>query len=328
VGEEQFDYLLQHEHQLDLDTDAIRKLAAEQIDQAEDMLVECAAGVSGMKDWREALAMGQETPVADKLIEHWKEIIGEVAGRVRKAGIATLPSGGSLEVAPTPEFETSILPVAGYIEPPHFESEAVAYFCVTIPGADDVERLLPAHARVNAMARVIRQIYPGRHTFLLQRRRNCGERLAYLSRGNVLEAGWEAYVLGAVAGSGEFDDEPLLKLHAHHDNLLSALRVLVDLELHTGRMTEERAVNELAGKGGIGEKHAWQIVSNLAAAPASSVGPLAGRLMIEKWREKYSKALGREFKLKDFHDKLIRSSALPPGMLEKRLNAALKREKR
>jgi len=328
VGEDQFDFLLQHEHQLDLDTGEIRKLAAVRIEQAEEALAECSARIAGKQDWRETLAMDQESPEAAGLIEHWKEIIHEVAGRVRKVGIATLPSDGGLEVVPTPEFETSILPVAGYIEPPHFESEAVAYFCVTIPGMDDAERLLPAHSRVNALARAIRQVYPGRHTFLLQRRRHCGERLAYLARGNVFEAGWESYVLGAVAGSGEFDDEPLLLLHAHHDNLLTALRVLVDLELHTGQMTEERAVNELAGRGGIGEKQAWQIVSSLAAAPASSVGPLAGRLIIEKWRDKYSSALGAKFSLKNFHDKLIHSSALPPRTLEKRLSSALKREKR
>ncbi|MBW7997334.1 MAG: DUF885 domain-containing protein [Candidatus Glassbacteria bacterium] len=327
AGEDIFDFLLKHEHQLDLNTGSLRKLAEEEVDRALARLEETAAGISGSKDWRSALARDSELPAADNLLEHWRGIINEVAGRVRSAGLVTLPSGGKLEIVQTPEFETSILPVAGYIEPPHFESEAIACFCVTQPADEDRERLLPAHSRVNALATAIRQVYPGRHTFLVQRRRHCGERLAYLARGSVLEAGWESYILGATIGSGAFDDEQLLNLLNHHGRLLAALRVLIDLDIHTGGMKEERAVNELAGRAAISEKQAWQVVSALAAAPASSVGALAGRLMIEKWCGKFRKALGKEFSLKDFHDRLIRASGLPPKSAEKKLSAALGREK-
>ncbi len=327
VGEDLFNYLLAVHYQLDLDKDELRETVKLELEQAEEALEQTAAGLCGSKDWRAALGQDAPLPDVENLPAYWRGIIDEVAGRLRSAALVTLPAGGSLEVVATPEFETTMIPVAGYIEPPHFESGAVANFCVTRPSDDDLVRLLPAHSRVNALATVIRQVYPGRHTFLQQRRRYCPQRLAYLARGGVIEAGWESYVLGAVAESGVFDDEPLLKLHARHDRLLTACRVLVDMDLHTGGMTEERAVNELAERTGIGEKQSWQIVSALAAAPASSVGALAGRLMIERWRERFSAELGDKFSLKEFHDRLIRVSGLPPAMAEKRLSAALKREK-
>ncbi len=326
LGEELFEYLLASHYQLGIGTEELRETAKLEIEQAEQALEETAAGLTGSKDWRSALNEDSRLPEVDNLLAWWRGIIDEVASRVRSAGLVSLPAGDSLDVVYTPEFETSILPVAGYIEPPHFENGASALFCVTRPDNDDLARLLPAHSRVNALATVIRQLYPGRHTFLRQRKRHCPERLAYLARGGVIESGWESYVLAAVAGSGAFDDEPLLKLHAGQDRLLSACRVLVDLDLHTGRMTEEHAVNELAQRAGIGEKQAWQVVSALAAAPASSVGALTGRLMIERWRGSFSDGLGEKFSLKKFHDRLIRVSGLMPEMAEKRLNAALKRE--
>jgi uncharacterized protein (DUF885 family) len=327
VGEDLFDYLLDSHYQLGIGTDELLETVKLEMEQAERALEETAVSLGGSKDWRAALKEDNQLPEVDNLLAYWRGIIDEVASRVRSAGLVTLPADGSLEVVYTPEFETTILPVAGYIEPPHFENGAAATFCVTRPDNDDLVRLLPAHSRVNALATVIRQLYPGRHTFLQQRKRYCPERLAYLARGGMIESGWDSYVLEAVAGSGAFDDEPLLKLHARHDRLLSACRVLVDLDIHMGRMTEERAVNELAEHAGIGEKQSWQEVSALAAAPSSSVGAFAGRLMVERWRNRFSSELGEKFSLKKFNDRLIRVSGLPPEMAEKRLNAALKREK-
>lgn len=327
VGEDLFDYLLCNQYQLGIDSNQLRETVKLEIEQAEAELEKTAAGLGGLKDWRTALSQDSQLPDADNLLDYWRGIIAEVAGRVRSAGLVTLPAGGNLEVEYTPEFETTMLPVAGYMEPPHFESGAAASFYVTRLGDENLARLLPAHSRVNALATVIRQLYPGRHTFLQQQKKHCPERLTYLARGGVIESGWEAYVLAAVVGCGVFDDEPLLRLHASHDRLLTACRVMVDQDIHTGRITEERAVTELAERAGINEKQSWKIVSSLAAAPASSVGALAGRMMIERWRGRFSEELGKKFSLKKFHDRLIRISGLPPDMAEKRLSAALKREK-
>ena len=327
AGEDLFDFILSLDYQLGMDTHKLRKTVEQEIETAGEMLEETSARISGSKDWRAALDQDGQLPDPARLLEYWRGIIDEVAWRVRSVGLITLPADESLQVVATPEFEATILPVAGYIEPPHFEEETVAQFCVTVPAGNDPARLLPAHSRVNALATAIRQVYPGRHTFLQQRKRHCASRLAYLARGGMIEAGWEAYVLGAVADSGAFDDEPLLALHARHDRLLTACRVMVDLEMHTGRMNEERAVNELSERAGINEKQSWQIVSALAAAPASSVGALAGRMLIERWRGRFKDELGEQFSLKKFHDRLIRVSGLPPKMAEKRLSAALKRER-
>ncbi|HLA41765.1 MAG TPA: DUF885 family protein, partial [Candidatus Glassbacteria bacterium] len=238
----------------------------------------------------------------------------------RDAELVTLPASDNLEVYETPLFERAVIQTAGYIEAPIFEEGSCAYFCVTPPDKAAGQEEVPARlfSRREAILMVLRELYPGRHTLLLHRRKNCDGKLAYLARGNVVEQGWRSYAVNLAAEEGLFDD-PAIMVHAWHDRLVSAWRVLVDLDLHTGVLDESQAVTRLAAGTALTEKAAWGQVAALAANPASSIASLAGWIQIEDWRSKYRKKKGRAYSVKKFHDHLLRLSVLPPAEIEKRL---------
>ncbi|MFH1069472.1 MAG: DUF885 family protein, partial [Candidatus Glassbacteria bacterium] len=235
----------------------------------------------------------------------------------------TLPAEDDLTVCETPPFERMVIQTAGYIEAPWFEEGGKAYFCVTGPdsSASDKDIAGKSFSHLQAVLTVLRELYPGRHTLLLHRRKNFDNRLSYLARGNVVEQGWPGYMLNLAAERGLFD-EPALRLHVWHHRLVSAWRILVDLDLHTGQLDETGAVNRLAAGTAVAEKTAWSQVSAMAATPGASVAALAGRITIDSWRSRYRKKAGRAYSDKKFHDRLLRLSVLPPAQIGKRLALA------
>ncbi|OGF99815.1 MAG: hypothetical protein A3F83_00550 [Candidatus Glassbacteria bacterium RIFCSPLOWO2_12_FULL_58_11] len=330
VGGELFEYLLSREHNLDLDTAELRRIALEELEKAEAELESRGKRAAGSGSWRDKLDLEESAiPVGD-LLAHWQGVVDEVRQAVRKADLLSLPSGGKLELVETPPFERLTIPLAGYIEAPLFEENSRAFFCITPPRAvapgSENGTGLARHSRFKALVTVLRDLYPGRHT-LLQRRRRAGIRLAYLAQGNVLEEGWCNYVL-SMAAEHDLFEEPRLSLFALRDRLLAAWRVRIDLDLHTEGFKESEAVSRLAAGAGIDEQQAWNQVQRLAAAPTSSVGALIGRLKIESWRESCCVRAKKPLSLKKFHDSLLHLSGLPLETVEKRLLKAASATKR
>ncbi|HUU28422.1 MAG TPA: DUF885 family protein [archaeon] len=326
VGAEVFEYLTSREHRLATDADTLRRLALEEIKLAEEELARLASKMEGRPGWQKSLAaLDTEKPEGD-LVAHWTRIIAEVKLAVQKADLLTLPAGDRLVIMPTPAFERFTIPVAGYIEAPPFEEKSRAFFCVTPlagdPEARETEASLSLHSRPKALLTVIRELYPGRHTLLTRRKRK-RPRLAYLSRGNILEEGWCHYVMGLAVEQGWFEDKRL-ELLVLHGRLAAAWRVLVDLDLHNKGLSESRAVSLLANGVGITQRQAWLQVRNLALYPTSSLGAMIGRVRILDLRETYRQAAGKNFSLKKFHDTLLRLSTQPLDRLERRLLRAIK----
>lgn len=330
IGEDLFDFLLKREHQLSLDESDLRKIALEEAESAENKLEEQAAVLGGSGTWRDKISVPDKPEPVRDLVSYWKKIVDEVKQAVKGAGLVTLPKEGELVVTQTPPFEKLIIPTAGYIQAPLFEEGSKAFFCVTIPakgsGEEKMEAAPEMHSRLKALVTVVRDLYPGRHT-LLERRKKGGNRLAYLARGNLLEEGWCSYVLGLVTDQELFDD-PKLRLHASHDRLLAASRVLIDIDLHTRGLNESQAVSRLIATTGITQRQAWFQVHSLASSPTSSVGAMVGRIKIESWRELCRKKGGKTFSLKRFHDSLLRLSAFPFNKVEKRLLRAFNKRRK
>ncbi len=329
AGAELFEYLLLHEHCLDLDADGLRELASQESERATAEL-EALGGTGDSPGWRERVARLESPGPTGDLLAHWKQVILEIRRGLRRSALVTLPPAQGLVLIRTPRFERAAIPVADYIPSPPFEEGSKAFFCITpLPdGAGEEERmlLLGQHSLPRARFTVLRELFPGRHT-LLARRNGHGARLSYLSRGSVLEEGWCAYVSLLAVEQGLIDD-PELHLLALHSRLVEARRVIADLDLHAAGRDEHRVTAELAQGTGIPELQARLAVRRLSAAPACSVGALVGRLRITELREKCRLVAGKEFSLKRFHDSLLRLSALPLDQLERRLLRSMQQRRK
>jgi uncharacterized protein (DUF885 family) len=93
-------------------------------------------------------------------------------------------------------------------------------------------------------------------------------------------------------------------------------RIGVDVNLHTGRWTFEQAVNYFMEAGGLDREAAEGEAAGAAASPTQKITYITGKWQIMRLLGKYRDQKGKEFRLGQFHDDLIRNGSLPLSIVE------------
>src|SRR5437588_4979640 len=95
-----------------------------------------------------------------------------------------------------------------------------------------------------------------------------------------------------------------------------AARIGVDVNLHTGRWTFEQAVKYFMEAGGLDREAAEGEAAGAAASPTQKITYITGKWQIMRLLGKYREKAGRDFRLGQFHDDLIKSGSLPLSIIE------------
>jgi len=90
-----------------------------------------------------------------------------------------------------------------------------------------------------------------------------------------------------------------------------AARVGVDVNLNTGRWTFDQAVQYFMDAGGLDREAATGEAAGAASDPTQKMTYITGKFEIMRLLGKYRSRAGKEFKLKQFHDDLLRNGSLP-----------------
>jgi uncharacterized protein (DUF885 family) len=95
-----------------------------------------------------------------------------------------------------------------------------------------------------------------------------------------------------------------------------AARIGVDVNLHTGRWTFEEAVKYFMEAGGLDREAAEGEAAGAAASPSQKITYITGKWQIMRLLGKYRDAKGKDFRLGQFHDELIKNGSLPLSIVE------------
>ncbi|HEX7531092.1 MAG TPA: DUF885 domain-containing protein [Pyrinomonadaceae bacterium] len=95
-----------------------------------------------------------------------------------------------------------------------------------------------------------------------------------------------------------------------------AARIGVDVNLHTGRWTFEQAVNYFMEAGGLDREAAEGEAAGAAASPTQKITYITGKWQIMRLLGKYRDRAGKDFRLGQFHDDLIKNGSLPLSIVE------------
>jgi uncharacterized protein (DUF885 family) len=95
-----------------------------------------------------------------------------------------------------------------------------------------------------------------------------------------------------------------------------AARIGVDVNLHSGRWTFEQAVKYFMEAGGLDREAAEGEAAGAAAAPTQKIYYITGKWQIMRLLGKYRDHKGKDFRLGQFHDDLIRNGSLPLSVIE------------
>ena len=123
--------------------------------------------------------------------------------------------------------------------------------------------------------------------------------------------GWGLYAEALALESGWYDNDLPSKLGALEAQLFRARRLVVDTGLHTKGWTRQQAIDY-----GISVSETERYV----AAPGQACAYMIGQLKILEVREKARRELGDKFALKEFHNVVLRTGAVPLEVLEEAVN--------
>ncbi len=138
--------------------------------------------------------------------------------------------------------------------------------------------------------------------------------------------GWAHYCETLGPEFGLYTD-PYQKMGYLSDQMLRAVRLVVDTGLHTGKMKREEAIAYFLSNIAYDEPSAIAEVERYMAMPGQALGYKIGSLRIRELRERYQKELGAKFSLAKFHDEILSQGCLPLDVLNRKMALWAKKQK-
>jgi len=132
--------------------------------------------------------------------------------------------------------------------------------------------------------------------------------------------GWALYSEKLGFPMGLFND-PYQRFGHLDDEMLRAMRLVVDTGLHSKGWTREQAIKYMLDNSSMGETDATAEVERYIAIPSQALAYKIGALTIQRLKAKAQAELGAAFDPRDFHDQVLNTGALPMTVLEAKIDA-------
>lgn len=162
---------------------------------------------------------------------------------------------------------------------------------------------------------IIENIWPGLH--LQQSEQRANNLLPSFRRDLKFTAyteGWKHYAKKLAYANGMFKTD-LEKLTKIQSDLLSAAKMIVDLNLHTNNWDYTTAVNYLIETSGINESRAKKEVDWIIIEPGRACAYLVGYQNLNTQIQRAKNALGSNFNLDELHSFILTSGPVPHRIL-------------
>ncbi|GAA5194839.1 DUF885 domain-containing protein [Ferrimonas gelatinilytica] len=133
------------------------------------------------------------------------------------------------------------------------------------------------------------------------------------------EEGWALYAEVLGIEMGLFND-PYQYFGKLSDEMLRAMRLVVDTGLHAQGWSREQAIQYMLDNSPMAESDVIAEVERYMAIPGQALSYKIGQLTIMALRDKAERALGEGFDIKAFHNQVLTSGSLPMAVLEAKIN--------
>jgi uncharacterized protein (DUF885 family) len=162
---------------------------------------------------------------------------------------------------------------------------------------------------------------PGHH-MQIAIQQELGELPPFRQQGGYIafQEGWALYSerLGKEVG---FYQDPYNDYGRLQDEMLRAIRLVVDTGLHARRWTRAQVVQFFHDHSTIDEPSVQSEADRYIAIPGQALGYKIGQLTILRLRDKAQTTLGKAFDIRAFHDEVLGAGSLPLDVLEQRIDA-------
>jgi uncharacterized protein (DUF885 family) len=309
------------------------------------------AGVRAVMDH-----LAKDAPRNDDELLQWYVDAGKRAVQYgRERGLFDIPADYRLDVYPTPPVLRSTIDAAYYPAPP-FKQSGVGRFYLT--PTDNDPAALGLNNRASVADTAIHEGFPGHdwhYKFLTQNARAISN-IRWLTPGAVEDSSsmWQDSM--AAEGWGLYSEELMSEatperpygfytageyMYELQGQLLRAVRIVVDVGIHTGRMTYDQAVDYFTANVNFfpnartrGESDptakavaegAQRAIYRYSKWPTQAITYNLGKNAIIQLREAYRQARGSSYSPREFHERFMRMGMIPPGFYREAFMADARR---
>jgi uncharacterized protein (DUF885 family) len=317
IGEDAFNFRLHHEHALRAVAPELWRYGLHLAEEVEAELVAMAADIAPGTPWPDLVDRLRGThPPADQLVTAYAEEMERARRFVVERELVPVPDG-PLDVIETPSFLKPLIPYAAYQAPGPFARDRTGWFYVTPPDAGHDpqmrESMLRDHCVHELASTALHEGYPGHHLQFLVAQQQ--ERTVRKVIGTPLSIeGWALYCEEMMAEEGFYrgvEERFFQRVHL----LWRALRIVLDVGLHTRGMSFDEAVDLLVNRVHFERTNAEAEVRRYCAYPAYQLCYAVGRRELRALREAYRRAQGASYSLRGFHEATLQYGGLPVSLM-------------
>ena len=315
-GSAYFDLLLRRRHFLDVNADALHAFGERLFERTRiELEAECAVQFGR----RDALSVVREIqkrhPVLESLLATYAERMRAAREFVVAKNLVTMPERERLDVVATPAFMRHEIPFAAYSEPASSDPEQHGRYYVTPPIN---EEQLAEHDEVGLAHTSVHEAYPGHHLQFVTANLNAVARTLprLLNASASFYEGWALYSEQLMQEQG-FLDRPESRIVLLRDRLWRALRVMLDVELHTRGLSFDAAADRMVAALGFPRAQAEADLAWYTRSPTVPLGYAIGWKLINALRDRVA-GDDRGAGLRAFHDRLLSVGSIAAPLVIRR----------
>jgi len=312
MGEANYNYLLKHVYLLPLDGKQVEMLGQTELARAramESMLLD-----PSLADPDPSRAAVIPTDQAD-FLKAYERREQEIVTFLLDNKLVTLPSYiGRFEIRQLPEAFKPTSP-GGFMNPPGvYDKDPTGFYF--IPTYNPKSGNFYIRAAIEDPRPILgHEGIPG-HFLQLSIANHLKDEIRRQHGDGVIVEGWALYGEEMMMREGLYPFNSPSQGQVLRLTRYRAARIGVDVNLHTGRWTFEQAVKYFMEAGGLDREAAEGEAAGAAASPSQKITYITGKWQIMRLLGKYRDTKGKDFRLGQFHDDLIKNGSLPLSIVE------------
>jgi uncharacterized protein (DUF885 family) len=323
IGADTYTKKLQYDEMVDIPLDKLLEIGWADLHKNQQHFNQIAKELEPGKDPRAVLEeLGADHPAPDKLLDAFRATFDSLIDFIHAHHIVTIPSEVRPIVEETPPFMRATT-FASMDTPGPFEKHATeAYFNVTLPEPSmtpkEVEGFMHSFNKGTIISTAVHEAYPGHYIQFLWVPQ-APSRVRKLLGANTNVEGWAHYCEQMMldegygrpgAGAKDERESKFLRLGQLQDALLRDARFIVGIQMHTGKMTFEQAI-DFFQKEGYQSKETAVVETKRGTGDPTYLYYTLGKLEIMKLREDLKAKQGAAFSLEKFHNEFLKQG-FPP----------------
>jgi len=329
IGAGTFSKKLLYDEMVDIPLDRLLEIGWADLHKNQAEFKRVANELEPRKTPQEVLAeLALDHPAPDQLLQTFRDMLNGLVAFIQTRHIITIPSDVRPILQETPPFMRATT-FASMDTPGPFEKVAKeAYFNVTLPDPHDTaEQIAGRMAEFNVGTNIttaVHEAYPGHYVqFLWVPQAPTKVRKLFGAATDV--EGWAHYCEQMMldegygqpgAGAKDEREAKLIRLGQLQDALLRDARFVVGIQMHTGNMTFDQAV-DLFVKEGYQSHEGGLVESKRGTADPTYLYYTLGKLEILKLRADVQRKQGAGFSLEKFHNDFMRQGFPPIKIVRK-----------